>query len=177
MSIESKAVLDYLGTLSEPVDVRTMASAMNIGPEEISDLNGALSILVRMQRVKRHHNQDGILRYSRLPDRSEGKQKKADPDPVPRPVLPPQRSTPRPVAASVLKGSLQEKMFLLLSDTPTYIDVLAARAGFSGRQAPNILQLLKGKSLAVCCQGGLWKRGPAELRIRLKPIKKADAHA
>lgn len=62
MSTTPADVLRYLASRDEPVDLRTMGVVLDTS--DLNGLNYTLGNLVRSRQVKRHHNADGILRYS-----------------------------------------------------------------------------------------------------------------
>jgi len=65
VAIQQSDVLRALATVDKPIDVRALAKLVD-AEGEIDALNKLLNGLVRHLRVKRHHNGDGILRYSLL---------------------------------------------------------------------------------------------------------------
>lgn len=154
MPFELAVVLKHLETCSEPIDAPALAHACDCA-DDMGALNRFLRGAVLQNKVKRHHNSDGILRYSLISRQTQPLQ---DSSLASQPTVDPQdRSTP----AEVKVGALQAKMLGVLSANPMSATDLATRGGFTGKQASNLLQLLQSKGLAqrhVTAGQSAWSR-------------------
>jgi hypothetical protein len=141
MSFEMATVLNHLESCNEPIDAPALARACDCA-DDMGALNRFLHGAVLQRRVKRHHNSDGILRYSLV---SRHAQPPLGSTSASQPTL--ERTAPSTPGA-VKVGALQAKMLNALSDTPMSAPDLAVRGGFTSKQASNLLQLLRSKGLA-----------------------------
>lgn len=114
MSITPADVLRYLASRYEPVDLRTMGVALDTS--DLNGLNYTLGNLVRSRQVKRHHNADGILRYSLM----EGI------------VVPP--PAPPSTTASARRFSTVERVRALLKEATRPITAADACRALSGEK-------------------------------------------
>lgn len=137
-------IVQHLGTLSEPISARDLAVAIATAADA-AEIRNDLRDLVLQHRVKRHHNSDGILRYSLID--KESREDSVDPT---------RAASEQPVTSAlpsqtkaVSVGALQAKMLSLLSVTPISPNDLAVRGSFTSKQTSNLLQLLQGKGLAI----------------------------
>lgn len=175
MPVEPLAVIRHLATLSEPVDMRDLSTALGCHnyPEQ---LRNVVATLVRNRQVIRHHREDGILRYS-LPQAKAA----APAEPSPAAAQPPAPTDAAPIAKTLVTSASQDRsakskevQFLdHVPDVPISAPELAARSGFPMSTVANLLQRLKLKGL-VRKHGNY--RGATWSRVALAKVATEEEH-
>ncbi|WP_430391102.1 hypothetical protein [Dyella sp. 20L07] len=148
-------ILELLGRQSAPIPSHDIARALNVPAE---DVRSRLSFLIAERRARRHHYQDGVLRYTAT----------ASSKPV---VVKPSDDAPAVVQAETVStrrkksAPLQDKVLEALKRANGELSVHGIHASLYGElsmaQISNLLQLLRQRGLVepphVGLRNGGWR--------------------
>lgn len=142
MQVEPSAVLRHLRTVAGPIDMRELSTAMNCA-EYPEQLRNVVTMLVRTRQVTRHHNGDGILRYSIAGAASASLEastcRKVDTAPT--------ASTMAHANAAHSEPSKEMQLYAHIGNELLTSPELVERTGLPMSAVANLLQRLKAKGL------------------------------
>lgn len=142
MQVEPSAVLRHLRTVVEPIDMRELSTAMSCA-EYPEQLRNVVTMLVRTRQVTRHHNGDGILRYSiagavSASQEASARQKVDAAQPAPTMAL---------ANAAHSEPSKEMQLYAHIGNELLTSPELVERTGLPMSTVANLLQRLKAKGL------------------------------
>ena len=157
MEVLRHEVLLCLSRAQQPMPPQQIAKAINA---RVNDVYDELGFLVRHGAARRHHDQDGVMRYA--PVRRKAKPATAAELPItPHQMRPRQQlDRPAPVAESVLA---------VMGEAPMrFTAITAAHGGLAPCQVATALQVLRRRGAVVRVNSGtrcLWQRVAAPREV------------